>query len=48
MDIYSYIKKDHQAVNKLFNELLAAKNKKKREELFEKVKTELLIHNRSE
>ena len=48
MDIYSYIKRDHHTVDALMESLLANKSRSERKALFEKIKTELMLHAESE
>lgn len=48
MEIYTYLKKDHQKVTKLFKQIIAAGTPKKREQLFLEFKNELLLHAKSE
>jgi hemerythrin superfamily protein len=48
MEIYTYLKKDHQKVNNLFEQLIAEKNMDKTESLFEALREELLLHAESE
>lgn len=48
MNIYSYLKKDHQRVASLMNQLLATKSKNERAELFEEITYELLLHTKTE
>lgn len=48
MDIYNYLKTDHRIVNKLFDEILASKNLDKKEKLFEELKSELVLHIKTE
>ncbi|MBI1275162.1 hemerythrin domain-containing protein [bacterium] len=48
MDIYSYLKKDHRAVAKLMEELLATKDVKTRRLIFTQIKQELTLHADSE
>lgn len=48
MDIYTYLKKDHRKVSKLMEDLLATKDQKVREGLFEEIKHELLLHAKTE
>lgn len=44
MDIYSYLRKDHRHVSHLMDELLASKDLKRREHLFEIIRQELTLH----
>ena len=44
MDIYNYLKKDHQTVADLFEQILSTKSTNKRKSLFEEVAKELLLH----
>ena len=44
MDIYNYLKKDHQLVADLMEKLLAAKDTAQRETLFAQIKQELTLH----
>lgn len=48
MEIYTYLKKDHQKVSELFEQIIGENKLHKREELFEELKTELLLHAESE
>jgi hemerythrin superfamily protein len=48
MDIYTYLKKDHQTVADLFDKILSTKSISKRRTWFEEVKNELLLHAESE
>jgi hemerythrin superfamily protein len=48
MNIYTYLKKDHQSVNQLFLDIMAAKSRKQREVLFSELKTQLSLHMESE
>ena len=48
MDIYNYLKKDHKEVNKLMEDVLDAPDNKKRLELFDKLKHDLLLHAKTE
>jgi len=47
MNIYSYLKKDHKKVAAMMDELLES-GKARRLELFEEIKTELLLHAKTE
>ncbi|MBM3632566.1 MAG: hemerythrin domain-containing protein [Alphaproteobacteria bacterium] len=48
MNIYNYLKKDHRAVDEIFQHILSTKSLKKRESLFEEVAKELLLHIETE
>lgn len=48
MDIYNYLKKDHRKVSQLMEKLLASDKVSERESLFEEIKTELLLHAKTE
>ncbi|MCE3232251.1 MAG: Hemerythrin cation binding domain protein [Rickettsiaceae bacterium] len=48
MDIYTYLKKDHKKVSDLMKELLATRSPEIREEIFEEIKEELLLHAKTE
>lgn len=48
MNIYNYLKKDHRAVDEIFEKILSTKSSKKRESLFEEVANELLLHIETE
>lgn len=48
MDIYSYLKKDHQLVSNMMDALLATQNTEKRKMLFEQIKHELSLHAETE
>jgi hemerythrin superfamily protein len=48
MNIYNYLKKDHQHVSNLFKEILATKNQRERESILEDIMTELTLHAESE
>jgi hemerythrin superfamily protein len=48
MDIYNYLKKDHQKVAELFEHIIAEKNNKTRQKLFQELKQELLLHAETE
>ena len=48
MDIYSYIKKDHETVAKLFEQAIAAKDAETSVEIFKQIKMELKLHATSE
>ncbi len=48
MNIYSYLKKDHQKVATLFDKVIHANTKISRKTLFEELKEELLLHAESE
>ena len=47
MDIFTYIKKDHEAVSALFKKAIAAKGQQ-RQQYFETIAAELLLHAKSE
>lgn len=44
MDIYTYLKTDHQKVADMMEKLIAVKDSSKREQLFEMIKQELTLH----
>lgn len=48
MDVFNYIKKDHKRIDDLFEQIIATKSKTEREQLFEILKTELILHAASE
>lgn len=48
MDIYNYLKNDHQTVSKLFENILATKSLDKRKKLFEELKADLILHSETE
>ncbi|OJX09534.1 MAG: hypothetical protein BGO77_05095 [Caedibacter sp. 37-49] len=48
MDIYMYLKKDHQKVTTLFNEIENSDSISNKESLFSQLKEELLLHAESE
>ena len=48
MNIYNYLKKDHQKVSDIFDQILSTKSMSKREALFNEVKKELLLHFKTE
>lgn len=48
MNIYNYLKKDHQTVADLFDKILSTKSLDKRKVLFDEVTNELLLHAESE
>lgn len=48
MNIYTYLKKDHQKVATLFDEIINTHSQKKRETLFNELKEELLLHAEAE
>ena len=48
MDIYNYLKEDHQKVSDLMDKVLAARSATRREELFEEIKKELTLHSETE
>jgi hemerythrin superfamily protein len=48
MNIYEYLHKDHKKVENLFNKMEKEKNQKKQDDLFGKLKNELLLHAHSE
>jgi hemerythrin superfamily protein len=48
MNIYNYLKKDHQKVADLFDQILSSKNLEKRLKLFDELKNELLVHSETE
>ncbi len=48
MDIYAYLRKDHQKVAELFAEIIQTKAAQKRQNLFDELKEELLLHAKTE
>ncbi len=48
MDIYNYIKKDHETVSKLMEQIASSKDPKQRAQLFTTMCEELMIHAKSE
>jgi hemerythrin superfamily protein len=48
MEIYNYLKKDHQKVTELFEQITTAKNASDRQTLFEELREELLLHAHTE
>jgi hypothetical protein len=44
MNIYSYLKKDHRKVARLFKNIIACRTNKERENIFLKLKRELELH----
>lgn len=44
MDIYNYLKKDHQLVADLMEQVIASQDLSQREELFVQIKMELTLH----
>jgi hemerythrin superfamily protein len=48
MDIYNYLKKDHQKVADLMEQVIASKDPAERQSLFETIKTELTLHAETE
>ena len=48
MDIYTYLKNDHQRISQLLNEVMLAESPGDREECFEQVKQALQLHAESE
>ncbi|MBP2159201.1 MULTISPECIES: hemerythrin domain-containing protein [Asticcacaulis] len=44
MDIYNYLKKDHQKVADLMEQVIASKDPAERQSLFETIKMELTLH----
>jgi len=44
MDIYNYLKKDHQLVAGLMEQVIASQNPNERETLFAQIKQELTLH----
>lgn len=44
MDIYNYLKKDHQKVADLMEQVVASKDPAERQSLFETIKMELTLH----
>ncbi len=44
MDIYNYLKKDHQKVADLMEQVIASKDPAERQSLFETIKLELTLH----
>ena len=46
MDIFQLIKKDHDHVRKILEDMTSGKtNQQEQKDLFEKLKSELLLHN---
>lgn len=48
MNIYTYLKEDHQKVAALFEKIIENEHKAKRELLFSELKKELLLHSEAE
>lgn len=48
MNIYDYLKKDHQTVLKIFDTILSSKSSDNREKLFQEIANELLVHAETE
>jgi hypothetical protein len=48
MDIYSYLKKDHRHIADLMEELLETRSYNAREEIFDEIREELLLHAETE
>lgn len=48
MDIYNYLKKDHQKVADLMEQVVESKDPAERQALFETIKTELTLHAETE
>lgn len=48
MDIYNYLKKDHQTVTELFEKITKTRAENKRKNLFAELKEELLLHAETE
>jgi hemerythrin superfamily protein len=48
MDIYNYLKKDHRKVSDLMNKVLSARSPQRREEIFDEIYHELLLHAETE
>ncbi|MCD6040035.1 MAG: Hemerythrin cation binding domain protein [Gammaproteobacteria bacterium] len=48
MNIYTYLKKDHQKVKQLFKKIILAKTSKERENYFLEIRKELELHATSE
>lgn len=48
MNIYAYLKKDHEKVATLFDEIMHSDSKTKRESFFKELKEELLLHAEAE
>jgi hemerythrin superfamily protein len=48
MNIYNYLKKDHETVNTLFETIISSQNHTKRAEVFNELKQELLAHAEAE
>lgn len=48
MDIYEYLKKDHQTIMSLFDKFLSTHDREAREALFNLIALELLIHDETE
>lgn len=48
MEIYTYLKQDHEKVAKLFEKIISARSSHSRESLFEELNHELLVHSQVE
>ena len=48
MNIYEYLKKDHQTADALIEKVVANKNEEQREELYNKISHELAVHSEAE
>lgn len=48
MDIYDYLKKDHEKVANLFKQFEKTESKQRKKEIFEMIAQELLVHSKSE
>ncbi len=48
MDIYTYLKKDHRLINDLIEQVLNSKSPTGREEIFDEIKQEFLVHAETE
>ncbi|MBN8530631.1 MAG: hemerythrin domain-containing protein [Alphaproteobacteria bacterium] len=48
MDIYAYLKRDHRKVSELMEKLVSSRSVRVREELFEEIRRELLLHAETE
>lgn len=48
INIYNYLKKDHQSVEDILEKILSSKNLEKRELMFQQVAKKLLIHAETE
>jgi hemerythrin superfamily protein len=48
MDIYAYLKRDHEKVKELFERAVAARNLSRRRDLYRQIREELLLHAKTE